>query len=791
MQISYKWLKDYIAFDWSVDELADRLTMIGTAVEKIEPLYEKFTGVVIARIEKVDPHPSRSELSVCVLNAGTRSATVVCGAPNVHPGQYSPYAPPEAILPGSRKVTAAKIAGVPSPGFLCSEAELGLSEDADVLMVLDPESAEAGADLWEALELDDWILRFELTPNRPDCMSALGIAREIGALTGVHSRRPEFELAETEGAATDRLSIVIDDPSGCPRYAGRIIEKVTLGRSPFWLKQRLHSAGIRAINTIVDITNYVMIETGQPLHAFDLEKFSEPQVVVRAARKRESFTTLDGEKRKLPEDAVLITDGKNAVAIGGVMGGLDSEVSETTKTILLESAYFIPTRIRRTRKALGMDTESAIRFEKGVDPNGVTFALDRAAALMAELAGGEVLRGSVDVYPQPIEAERLELRPNRANSIIGTDLASPRMIDILSSLEFAVTAGKTVSVTVPTFRPDITRELDLIEEIARIADYEEIPVRRGAAGRIPTAINPVTSFEEQLGDILVGEGLYEVVTNSLVDPKRLTAEDAKRVAALRNALSEDLSVMRPSLCGSLLNVVAYNFNRQVPSVRIFEIGRVFAKNGKAYDEHRSVAIMLAGEIPVTRWESSPRATDFFDLKGCLTTLFDRLHVTVEFCPDESPYFRPGASFKLAANETILGYAGMIAESLARRYEVKAPVWAAFLTFEQLRHAAVTGGHYQPVPRFPRSERDCAVVVDKAVLAGELVEVIKSSAGKFVESVDIFDIYTGKQVAEGKKSVAISVVYRSSEGTLTDKQVNVAHKKAVAELMKKFNAELRD
>jgi len=791
MQIAYSWLKEYIAFDFSPDELADRLTMIGTAVERITPLYERFSGVIIGRVEQVEKHRQQTHLSICALNTGSGRCTVVCGAPNVHPGQYSPYAPPGARLPGGKTVSMAEIAGVASAGFLCSEAEMGLSEEGDRLMVLDPEKAEAGMDVWEFLALDDWTLQFELTPNRPDCLSALGIAREIGALAGTKLRRPTVDVAEGDGPAAERVKIEIADREGCPRYAARVIDNIQIAPSPFWLKRRLHSAGIRAINNIVDITNYVMMETGQPLHAFDLAKFKKPQVVVRAARNGEPFATLDGETRRLSADAVMITDGKDAVAIGGVMGGRDSEVSEETKTVLLESAYFNPIRIRRTRKFLGLDTESAIRFEKGVDPNGVDFALHRAAALLADLAGGQVLSGAVDCYPEPIEPLRINVRPNRVNKLIGIDLASPKMIDILSSLEFGVAAGKTIAVTVPTFRPDVTREVDLIEEIARISNYEEIPVKRQAAGRIPTPTNPTICFEAKLREILAGEGLYEVITNSLVDPEGLEQDEIKQAIRIKNPLSEELSVMRTSLCGPLLAVVAHNLNRQVQTVRIFEIGRVFRQNIEKHEERRAMALMLVGNAPTTRWESRLRTTDFYDIKGILTSFFKQLQISIDFRPDENPLFAPRASFSLGAGETILGCMGLIDAGLARRHEVKVPVWAAFLDFEKLERMAHFDALYDAVPRFPRSERDCAVIVDRSVLAGQLVQAVKEAAPKLIEEVEIFDIYRGRPIPPDKKSVAISIAYRAIDRTLTDQQVNATHAKIVSVLKEQFKAKLRD
>jgi phenylalanyl-tRNA synthetase beta chain len=791
MQVSYKWLQEYIAFDWSPDELARRLTMIGTAVERITPLYEKFSGVRIARIEKVDRHSGQDRLSLCTINDGTGVRVVVCGAPNVHPGLYAPYAMPGAVLPGGMEVKTATIAGVSSPGFLCSEAELGLSEESDRIMELDPEAAETGMDLWEFLDLDDWIMQFELTPNRPDCMSALGLAREIGALIGTKVRRPELELHEGGGAAAERVTVQIDDPDGCPRYAARIVDNIEIKPSPFWLKRRLHAAGMRSLNNIVDIANYIMIETGQPLHAFDFATFSRPNIVVRAATAGEEFTTLDNERRAMPADAVMITDGAAALAVGGIMGGLASEVSAVTRAVLLESAYFNPSRIRRTRKQLGLASEAALRFEKGVDPNGVGFALDRAAALMAELAGGQVLQGAVDVYPAPVAPLRLEVRPVRVNKIIGVDLASPRMIDILSALEFGVTGGKTIAVAVPTFRPDITREIDLIEEIARIADYGAIPVRRKAAGRIPTAVNPLNQFETRIKEILVGEGLFEVVTNSLVDPRRLTPGEAGLAVKLKNPLSEELSVMRASLCGSLLQVVAHNLNRQVPTIAIFEIGRVFQQVDGVIRERHAAAVMLAGNAFVTRWETGVRAVDFYDLKGILVTMCRALRLELELCAAPYEMFADRASFELRVGETPLGSLGLIAPELARRYDVKIPVWAAFLDFDKLERAGRATAVYRPLPRFPKAERDCAVIVSRSVKGGDLVETVKRAAPELIEQVDIFDVYTGKPIAADKKSVAISVSYRAEDRTLTDAQVNDAHSKAVELLKNCFNAELRE
>ncbi len=793
MRIAYSWLQDYVTFDWSPDELADRLTMIGTAVERITPLYERFSGVKIARITHVERHPEKPHLTLCTLNTGEGDYVVVCGAPNVRIGQYSPYATAGAVLPGNVTVGTKEIGGITSPGFLCSEAELGLSEAASILMEFDEESAEAGADVWGFLHLDDWILDFELTPNRPDCMSALGLAREIAALTDAKIQRPDTAMVESSELMPtgDQIAVEVHDPEGCPRYSARIIDEITIGPSPFWLRRRLHSAGIRSINTIVDITNYVMLETGQPLHGFDLTRFKDARVVVRRAKYNEAFTALDGGQRQIPDSGVMITDGQVPVALGGIMGGLDSEVTDETKTVLLESAYFDPARIARTRKSVGLETESASRFEKGVDPNGTVYALERATALMAELAVGQITRGHVDAYPAPIEPRRLELRPGRANRLIGMELSSPQMINILSNLEFGVAGGRTIAVTVPTFRPDITREVDLIEEVARLADYELIPINRSAAGRIPTPENAGTQFDSFLRNTLVSAGLYEAITNSLTDPRRTPSASEEQFITLKNPLSEDLTILRPSLLSTLLPVVAHNVNRQVSSIRLFEVGRVFyQKNGK-YDERKSLGVVLAGEAPVTRWADQPRALDFFDLKGVLVTVAGALGQEVTLQPGKYSGFSADLTFAVQIGDKSAGFAGLIDSRYARRFALDLPVWGAILEVDQLSRIAASGKTYQPVARFPKAERDCAFIVDDSVKAGELVSTMREAAGDIAETVEIFDIYKGKPIPPGRKSIAISLVYRAPDRTLGDDEVNAVQENAISTVKKKFNAELRD
>jgi phenylalanyl-tRNA synthetase beta chain len=794
MKVGYSWLQEYIAFEWSPSELADQLTAIGTAVDGIDAVFERFSNVVIGRVENCERHPKRPDLNVLTVDIKSRKCTMVSGAPNCRKGLLVAAALPGAELPGlqGKAFSARKIDGVSSDGMCCSELELGISDDGSVLMELDPEEYVVGDDLFKALELDEVSLSFELTPNRSDCLSAIGIAREIAALVGGRIRRPEIRLTESSETAADLLRIEIDDPEGCPRYAGRLVRGGVIRPSPFWLKRRLLSAGMRPINNAVDITNFVMLETGQPLHAFDWSKFPGGKVLVRSAEAGEKFVTLDDVGRTLPAGAVMITDGERPVAIGGVMGGAESEVTADTTDILIESAHFNSTRIRRARTRLGMATESALRFEKGVDPNGVINAVDRAAQLFAELTGAEILGGVVDNYPAPIEPLKLELEPERANRVLGTSLSSPTMIDILANLEFGVVTGKPPAITVPTFRPDVTREIDLIEEIARIYGYERIPIDKRSAGTLPTAREPRSAIEQEARELLEGYGLCEMISNSLTDPGA-THIDPSRHVVLRNPLSADLSTMRSDLIGGLLTAVAHNRNRQVESVPLYELGRVFQKNKgePQFSEHVELVIGLCGKAPTPGWGEPVRDYDFFDLKGIVSAFLSRWLDDFIIAPEKVAPFAAGESFTITTAGKTIGTLGHIDTTHASHFGVKEPVWAAVIDFGVLTDLSRTVKQYQPLPRFPAAFRDIAVVVDPGIKVGDLEDTIREAGGELVHSVTLFDRYSGKSIAQGRISIAFSICYRMPDRTLTDDQVDSAHQAIVAALAKNHDAKLRE
>jgi phenylalanyl-tRNA synthetase beta chain len=675
--------------------------------------------------------------------------------------------------------------------MLCSQAELGISEDHSGIMELES-TARAGSDLKTALSLDDVSLSFDLTPNRADSLSAIGIARDIAALCGSPVKRPTAEIKEIADKAAAVVDISIEDPIGCPRYAARVIKGVKIGRSPWWMQQRLLASGIRAINSIVDITNYVMLEYGHPLHAFDFANFEQPKVLVRRATEGEVFRTLDGVDRKLNDDVLLITDGVKPVAIAGIMGGEFSEVAEKTTDILLESAYFNPSVIRRGRKYLGLQSESQTRFERGADPSIIPAALDRAASLMERHAGGRVLTGIVDVYPQKIHPVKLELRPSRVNQILATEMSAPMMIDILHALEFKVLPGKNLTVEVPTFRPDVTREIDVIEEIARIYGYEKIPTRLFSGGKLLVSRNPREAFAGKARESLIGQGYFEVVTNSIVDPKQVRRIDPQQECVeILNPISEDLKWLRPSLISGLLNAVYENLSHQVRTIKIFEIGTVMAPNGEQLpDETQRIALALSGSDLGENWAFHPTEFTFHDLKGAIEGIESLTDRRITYSRVSSAAFDPACCFEVTLGVESIGICGAVQPAILKAFNIKAEVLVAELNFEVLLASAKPIEPYQQLPRFPISERDIAVVVDEGVSCAELLQTIRNAADQTLVDMVVLDLYKGKQVDSGKKSLAFRLVFQDESKTLTDADIERLINRMVQSLKSKHGATLR-
>lgn len=797
MLVSLKWLRELIDLPESVDELADKLDLSGTAVESIRTVGAGLEGVVVGRITKIEPHPNADKLTFCQVDVGERTAGIVCGAPNIAEGQLVPVALVGAVLPNGTAIGAAKIRGVASEGMMCAEDELGLGEDHSGIMILE-DDLTAGTPLAEALELADTILELEITPNRPDCLSMIGIAREAAAIIAGSYRRPEASLEETSRSAAEAVTVKIDDPDLCPRYCARVIENVKIGPSPRWMQERLIAAGVRPISNIVDVTNYVMMECGQPLHAFDHDKVAEHTIIVRRARHGEDLMTLDGVDRQLSEDMLLICDPSGPVALAGVMGGASTEVSDSTTTVLLEGANFEPRSISRTSRTLGLLSEASLRFERGVDVDGLYYSLDRAAQLMAETSEGRVLAGIVDEYPRPSERRTIPLRPERVNAVVGVDLAPDRMARILGRLELEVSTGPKgrMEVTIPTFRPDLEREIDLIEEIARLHGFNEVsstlPASRGKHGKLSRE----QKIERVVQRSLQASGLFEAITYSFIDPAQIEAlrlpVDAQSLVHLENPLSAEQSVLRPSLLPGLIASLRGNINRGTESVALCEIGGVFVAAGaKQPEETKRIGVVATGPVAEAAWYSRPADADFFNAKGIVEAMMDAAGVTDwSLSGALHPTYHPSRCTALACGGAQVGFIGELHPEIQHALDIPCAVALVEVDLAPIAAAVSDVRPFAEVARHPAVRIDLALVVDEQVPAGEVERVIVQTGGSLLEKALLFDVYRGEQVEAARKSLAFELVFRADDRTLTDEEVAAVRDRIVARLGRESGATVR-
>ena len=802
MRISLEWLADFIDLDLEDPELPERLAngllLAGLEVEALERPEGAFDGLVVAEVLSVDPHPNADRLQVCRVADGAGERIVVCGAPNVAAGQRVVLATPGVRMPGGMKVEIARIRGERSEGMICSERELGLGTDHSGIMVLSGASA-AGSDAAELLGLKDVIFDISITPNRADCLSVLGVAREAAALLGVSLRMPDISAREDESvSAASVCAVEIWDPDKCPRYAARIIQGVEIGPSPGWMARRLRAAGMRPINNVVDVTNYVMLSLGQPLHAFDLHRLAEQKIIVRRwAGSDGPFPTLDGQAREMDDEDLMICDGEKPVAIGGVMGGLDSEVSDDTRDILLESAYFTPQTIRRTRRRLGMSTEASYRFERGVDPSGTVRAADLAAELIRRTAGGVIAQGAVDAHPAPIAPRQVPIRVARASRLLGVSLDASRVRESLESLGLLVSekSDGVFNVEVPTFRPDIEREIDLIEEVGRRVGYENIPAT------LPTSASPAArptrnrSLELQARRMMLAGGFSEALNYSFVSREALGSMGWRdeEMVALRNPLSGEMDVLRTTLLAGLLANVAHNLSRGVGDIRLFELGRAFHPvKGEALPNQ---VLRMAGVVV----ESAPSEGDaplpqaLSELKGVLERFFGSLRVEdFHFEPIEAaPGWDASAASRILAGDAALGHIGLMAPEALDVWDIEARVSAFEIDLASLAEIESAPRRMKPLPKYPASLRDLAVVVNAERTNGRVEEMIRQAGGDWLESVHLFDVYQDSALeASGEKSLAYSLVFRHPEATLTDEQVSEAFEGIVGVLGARLGARLR-
>lgn len=802
MKVSLSWLKEYVPIHMAVSELADALTMAGLEVEAVEDRYAFLETVVVGRVVEVLPHPNADRLKLCRVDSGTGMVPVVCGAPNVATGMNAPLARVGTQLPGGIVLEKTAIRGETSEGMLCSEIELELGPDGSGLMTLDPE-LQPGISLKAALDLSDYIFEIGLTPNRPDCLSMMGVAREIAAIQGVDMNAPVCNLPDADGDIDALTSVTIEAPDHCPRYAARLIDRISVAPSPHWLQERLRSVGVRPINNLVDVTNFVMLETGQPLHAFDFDNLAGHRIVVRTASAGEPFTTLDQKARLLSDQMLMICDGEKAVAVGGVMGGLNSEIETSTTRVLIESACFDPVSIRKTSKALGLSTDASHRFERGVDPGGTLFALDRAAGLMVELGQGRLVEGVVDEDFRPAGPLALPLSVDATNKLLGTDLDRDRMTGLLESIEFRVTADENshLLVQVPSFRVDVTRPRDLVEEVARLSGYNQIPTTFPALPAHGVTLSPMLERRNRVREILCGFGFSETINYSFIsaassDRIRLDADDPRRrQVALLNPISEEQSVMRTSLVPGILEAAQRNVSRQQNRLCLFEIGKVFLPQPDALlpMEDEMLVGLWIGPRKQAAWYTRETACDFFDIKGIVEGLASALGLgglSYSALPDDQcRYTRAGHTAQILHGGQRLGLVGEVEPTVVKTYSLKQAAFIFELELDVLGRLVADVKQMAPIPRFPATARDITVIVDQAVESSRLLDAVTQFGEALVEELYLFDVFAGDPIPEGKKSVSFRVVYRSAERTLEDETVNEIHHHLTHRLITEFGAAL--
>ena len=807
MLVPLKWLNEFVDHGLSSEELAHALTMGGLEIDAVEERFSWAGKVITAKVLTVEPHPDADKLRLALVDTGSGQEKIVCGAPNLHQGMVGALAVIGTDLGEGMVVKKAKIRGVESRGMLCSERELGLSEDHSGIMELD-QSLEPGLDLIEALNLEDVVMEMSITPNRGDALSILGIARDLAAITGRPLTMPSIEMEEHQPPIEESAAITVADPDGCPRYVGRLVRGVKIGPSPLWMRDRLRASGVRPISNVVDVTNYVLMEVGQPLHGFDFARLAGGRIHVRVAEEGERFTTLDNQERKLEAGMLLICDGEKPVALAGVMGGLNSEIEDGTEDVLIESASFNAINTRRTSKRLGLSTEASYRFERGVDMEGCALAADRAAQLTAQLAGGQVAAGLIAVYPKPYQPPKLPLSVSRTASYLGLPLKREQVVEPLERLGLKVESSDDPDLITayPTAaRTDLERPVDLTEEVARLVGFDNIPAKLPWAplSAKSRAWNQVV--RERSRDLMCGLGFDEAINLSFAHPRfmdrlRLPADDPRRlVVKLMNPLSEDQSVLRTTLLPGLLTACRRNVGFSVPDTALFEVGKVFwhREGSKLPQEPARLGGVLCGLAAPVSWWSGEKTVSLAHARGAVEYVLNGLGLKdLSFpAPEKTPtYFEPGSCCQVLQGKLLMGEMGKIHPKVAAAYDLDVPVYAFELDFDLMVELAPAGKAYTPLPRYPEVVRDVAIVVDEAVGAGDMLALAREpkskKAKKWLAGVELFDIYRGKPLAKGQKSMAFRFRYRSSERTLTEDQVIPAHEEVVEELLERFQGILR-
>jgi len=805
MKVFLKWLKDYVDIKLDPEELAERLTMAGLEVKGIQTIGGTWDSIVIGEIISLNPHPNADRLKLATVNLGTEQVTTVCGAPNIELGQIVPFAHIGARLidPHTEKTVLlkpAKIRGVTSGGMVCSEKELGISDNHECILVL-PSEAPIGAPL--GVYLGDVIFDLDITPNRPDCLSVIGVAREIAALTAEPLRLPPIHYEELEKPIDSFASVDINEPDLCPRYCASLITGIKIAPSPSWLQQRLNSCGMRPINNVVDATNYVMLEYGQPLHAFDYHNLKGRQIIVRRARNGETIITIDGIKRALNPDILVIADKDEAVAVAGIMGGLDSEVTDKTDNILLESANFNQAVIRRGCSHLQVQSEASIRFDKGLNSELPLLPLKRATQLLLELAGSRAAKGIIDVYPGKSKPKPMLLSAQEVKRLSGLKVNINEILKVLKALGFECQegdSGSQISVSVPYWRSDVKCSADLVEEVVRIIGYEKIPITR-LGSPLPqqkSKLSPAaqrSNLREKLRNILTGFGFQEILTYSLVSLEKLQKLYPKlelEITPLKvaNPMTKEQEYLRTSLRSGLLATLAHNQKFEQAGIRLFEIGKVFLPRGKDLPEEKEMlCAVLSGTRTELSWQADKDPLDFFDAKGVLENLLNQLGLKANFDIGDDEILFLGRGADIIVEDGKIGIVGDVHPRVVQAFELSGAACLIEVDLEKLLTEITGIKEYKPIPRFPSVTRDIALVIDEQVSYRTVENIIQSFP--LVKRIILFDLYRGEQIREGKKSFAIRIIYQSPKHTLTDEEVDQTQEQMLARLSQELGAALRD
>lgn len=810
MQVSIKWLKDYIDFTETPEQLADKLTMAGIPVENVVDPGEGLEKVVTGRIEKLEPHQNSDHLQICTMNVGlAENIIIVTGAQNVAKGQVVPVAMVGAHLPNGMKISKGKLRGVASNGMLCSAQELKLDleklpEKQKTGIFILPSDTPVGIPAKDVLGLNDVVLEFELTANRADCFSVFGLVREIAAITGNKPHFPEIKVNEDDNTKlNDIFSVEIADPDLCSRFSTRMLKNVKIGPSPEWMQQRLEGAGIRSINNVVDVTNFVMIELGHPMHAYDYDKITGKKLIARRAIEGEELHTLDDTSRKAKGEMLVIADSEKAAGLAGIMGGFETEITDTTTTVVLESADFYGPCIRRTARACGLSSEASGRFERGVDSETTIKALDRAAQLLQEMGACTVCEGIVDVYPNPKQANYVTFTPEQINNHLGTNIAKDVMLNIITSVGFDVTKDENdeITVKVPSWRNDVTCMADISEEIARLHGFDKIKSTLPNGVSMQGTQSAKQTFIDKVKASLSSQGLYETISFALTNEETFNKLNIPQDSPLRkavpimNPLSDEYPLVRTTLLSSIFDNLARNLARKNDDVALFEVGSVFFPKALPVTELPDEVVKIAGAITGRRnaqgWNQANDMVDFYDAKGIIEELLANLRVTRYTVEAGTHYaMHPGKTALFKKGRDVIATVGEVHPAVLSAYGITKPVYIFELDATTVMKYMAKDLKYKALPKYPATSRDLAMLVDVDVNAADIEKAMTKAAGQNLTQITLFDVYTGKQVEEGKKSLAFSLTFQSNDKTLTDAEIDPAIEKIVAKLQKDFNANLR-